>query len=84
VRGAIPPLQYVVMAWYLVKYRDNFTLKFTIFLEFHVIADFLHGSRRLEVLPQSFMIPTAGILACFRFLIDFSFILPHFSITLVM
>jgi len=24
-RGAIPPPQYVFMAWYLVKHRDNFT-----------------------------------------------------------
>jgi hypothetical protein len=28
-RGAIPPLlQYVFMAWYLVKYRDTFTLPY--------------------------------------------------------
>jgi hypothetical protein len=30
--GAIPPLsQYVFMAWYLVKHRDNFTFTFTMF-----------------------------------------------------
>jgi len=30
IRGAIPPLpQYVFMAWYLVKHRDNFTFTFT-------------------------------------------------------
>jgi hypothetical protein len=29
-RGAIPPLsQYVFMAWYIVKHRDNFTFTFT-------------------------------------------------------
>jgi hypothetical protein len=26
--GAVPPLpQYIFMAWYFVKYKDNFTLK---------------------------------------------------------
>jgi hypothetical protein len=41
IRGAIPPPQYVFMAWYLVKYRDNFTLLyltlhyFIIFLDYH-------------------------------------------------
>jgi hypothetical protein len=29
-RGAIPPLpQYVFMAWFLVKHRDNFAFTFT-------------------------------------------------------
>jgi hypothetical protein len=29
--GAIPPLsQYVFMAWYLVKHRDNFTFTFMV------------------------------------------------------
>jgi hypothetical protein len=31
-RGAIPPFpQYVLMAWCLVKYRDNFTFNFTFY-----------------------------------------------------
>jgi hypothetical protein len=32
--GAIPPLPlYVFMAWYLTKYRDNFTFSFTFRLQ---------------------------------------------------
>jgi hypothetical protein len=27
--GAIPPLQYVFMVWWLVKHRKNFTFTFT-------------------------------------------------------
>jgi hypothetical protein len=31
IRGSVPPLsQYVLMAWYLVKHRDNFTLLYEI------------------------------------------------------
>jgi hypothetical protein len=28
--GAIPPLQYIFMAWHLVKHRDNFTFTLAI------------------------------------------------------
>jgi hypothetical protein len=35
-RGAIPPPQYVFMAWYLVKDRDNFTYTATFGLQYSI------------------------------------------------
>jgi hypothetical protein len=49
-RGAIPPLpQYVLMAWCLVKHRDNFTIYLLPFhlissLYFHLSSFLLHFS----------------------------------------
>jgi hypothetical protein len=46
-RGAIPPLsQYVLMPWYLVKHRDNFTFTFY----FHAIKS---GSDRTDCRSQT-------------------------------
>jgi hypothetical protein len=40
--GATPPLpQYVFMAWYLVKRRDNFTFTFTFYICLHNMTTFL-------------------------------------------
>jgi len=49
-RGAVPPiLQYVLMAWYLVKHRDDFT--FTCFSDsnaVHQLLFFKNGLRPFQ------------------------------------
>jgi hypothetical protein len=46
-RGAIPPLpEYVLMAWCLVKHRDNFTFYLYLFKIFYIWRRKLSNPRR--------------------------------------